>query len=193
MEHVSGFSYRAANLPSLSDCDSVGLIVDVAHFAWPARSPGSAPYASGGGPTQGPRRSRLVLYALLAYIATMGDTLGQAIKQKRLAADYTLRAFAELIQISAAHQSDIEHGRRMPSEAVLRKTAEALKRVGASYEEFLALDSRLGDDLQDMIQSTPEIGQLLRQVKESGRAPRDILRSLQEALRKQEADDADPA
>lgn len=123
----------------------------------------------------------------------MASSLGQAIKQKRLAADYTLRAFAEMIQISAAHQSDIEHGRRMPSEAVLRRTAEVLKKVGATYEEFLALDSRLGEDLQGMIQSTPEIGQLLRQVKDTGRDPREILRRLQESLRKAEEDDADPA
>lgn len=128
---------------------------------------------------------------MYAYIARMGNSLGQAIKQKRLAADYTLRAFAELIKISAAHQSDIEHGRRMPSEAVLRRTAAALKKVGASYDEFLALDGRLGDDLQDMIQSTPEIGQLLRQVKASGRDPREILRQLQENLRDQEEEDAD--
>jgi len=115
----------------------------------------------------------------------MTESLGQAIRRLRLAADITLRGFAEVIEISAAHQSDIEHGRRMPSDDVLRRTAAALKRVGATYDSLRALDSRLGDDVQAMVQRNPRVAQLLRQVTDSRRTPDEVLKELQEFLRNQ--------
>lgn len=53
-----------------------------------------------------------------------GESLGQAIRRLRLKADYRLREFALLIDLSAAYLSDIEHDRRNPTEDVLRKIAE---------------------------------------------------------------------
>lgn len=111
------------------------------------------------------------------------------IKRLRLAAGYTLRGFAEELGISAAHQSDIEHGRRMPSEALLRKTAEKLAKVGATLEELRTLDSRLELDVQAWVQQSPEVAQMLRKAKDSGRSPRDILKRFEEMLEKDEEQD----
>lgn len=109
----------------------------------------------------------------------MAETLGSAIRRLRLEAGYTLRAFAKALRISAAHQSDIEHSRRLPSDKVLRATASALSEVGVTYDSLRALDARVSPDLQEWVQRTPGVDQLLRQVKDSGRSPRDILRELQ--------------
>lgn len=113
------------------------------------------------------------------------ESLGQAIRRLRLKADYKLREFALLIDLSAAYLSDIEHDRRNPTEDVLRKIAVVLgKRVEVTYESLRSLSARLETDVQRMVQQNPEVGQLLREVRETGRPARDVIRELQEHLRK---------
>lgn len=119
----------------------------------------------------------------------MGEKLGPTIRRLRLEAEFTLRGFAGAIGISAAHQSDIEHGRRMPSDEVLRKTAAKLAKVGATYEMLRALDSRLGTEVQEWVRQSPEVGQMLRKFKESGRSPRDMLKQLEQMLKDEEGRD----
>lgn len=119
----------------------------------------------------------------------MPKTLGDEIRRLRLKADITLRSFARKLGHTAAHQSDIEHGRRMPSEEVLRKTVQELAHVGATYEALKELDTRLGDDLQEWIQKTPEARALLRETKASGRSARQVLEELRDILRKREEKD----
>lgn len=121
----------------------------------------------------------------------MAEKLGAAIRRLRAQAGYTLRKFAGMVGISAAHQSDIEHGRRMPSDKVLRETARLLEHVGATYEDLRALDARLETDLQEWVQGNPEAGQMLRQVKESGRSPKEILRDLERFLRKEDEEEGE--
>ena len=113
----------------------------------------------------------------------MAPALGDEIRRLRLEADITLRAFAKQLGHTAAHQSDIEHGRRMPSERVLRKIADAL---GATYEGLSELDPRLGPELEQLVKDNPEARALLRatdeRAKASGKSVRDILRDLQQRL-----------
>jgi transcriptional regulator with XRE-family HTH domain len=132
-----------------------------------------------------PRNSPLEAFAKLAYIMPVTtESLGQAIRRFRLSADYKLREFANLIGISAAYLSDIEHDRRNPTEDVLRAIARMLSnRVPVSYDELQSLSTRLESDLQDMVRQHPEVGQLLREVRQSGRSPSDVIRELQEILR----------
>jgi len=112
----------------------------------------------------------------------MKKTLGSEIQRLRSDAGITLRAFARQLGISASHQSDIEHGRRMPSDPLLRSIANALAHAGATYDGLKKLDSRLEKDLEAWVQKTPEARQLLREAKDSKRPVRDILRDLRRVL-----------
>lgn len=117
----------------------------------------------------------------------MAKTLGSEIRRLRLEAEFTLRGFAKKLSHTAAHQSDIEHGRRMPSEDVLRRTVEALTHVGANYEDLKELDTRLDRDLEQWMQKNPAARALLRESKASGRPVRELLqefRDRQEELEK---------
>lgn len=133
----------------------------------------------------------LDVFANLAYIRVVPpESLGKTIRRLRLDADYTLRGFAELAGISAAYQSDIEHNRRVPTEAVLRQIAKILSgRVQVTYESLRNLSTRIEDDLQHLVQNTPEVSQLLREVKQSGRPASEVLRELQELLKRQREGD----
>lgn len=111
---------------------------------------------------------------------TPADTLGLEIYRLRTKAGIGLRPFAALIKVSPAHVSDIEHNRRRPSEDVLREIVKALKHVGATYEGLDKLNSRLDRDIQAWVADNPAIRQMLREVKQSGRDPREVLRLLEE-------------
>ncbi len=111
----------------------------------------------------------------------MDESLGSAIRRLRLAAGYTLREFAQKLGISAAHQSDIEHSRRMPGDKVLDDSIRLLRHVGAS-DELRKLDPRLSPELQEWVNQTPEVAQLLREMKDSGRSASEVLKRLQQML-----------
>lgn len=112
------------------------------------------------------------------------DSLGLEILRLRTLSGTTLRAFAERVGVSAPYISDIEHERRRPSDEVLRKIAEELKSVGATYEALDKLNTRLDRDLQAWVADNPAVRQMLRQVKQSGRDPRDILKQLENQAKK---------
>jgi transcriptional regulator with XRE-family HTH domain len=110
----------------------------------------------------------------------MVKTLGSEIRRLRLLADITLRGFAKNLGHTAAHQCDIEHGRRMPSGDVLRRTVEALTHVGANYDELKDLDTRLDRDLEQWMQKNPAARALIRESKDSGRPVRELLQEFRE-------------
>lgn len=111
---------------------------------------------------------------------TPADSLGQEILRLRTLAGMTLRAFAEKIEVSAAYVSDIEHDRRRPSDDVLKRIVRELRHVGATHEGLDQLNTRLERDLQNWVANTPSVRHMLRQVKQSGRDPKDILKQLEE-------------
>lgn len=116
----------------------------------------------------------------------MSGKLKDSIKSLRLKAGYTLRGFAEEVGISAAYLSDIEHGRRMPSDEVLHRMADKLKRVGASFEYLKSLDSRIEADLARWAEDNPEAGQMLRELRSSKSDPKKVLEELRKILSQDE-------
>lgn len=54
-------------------------------------------------------------------------TLGQRIKERREELDLSLREFAKQLECSPPFVSDVEHGRRFPSEPMLEQMARLLK------------------------------------------------------------------
>jgi transcriptional regulator with XRE-family HTH domain len=102
----------------------------------------------------------------------------------------TLRRFAELVEISAPHQSDIEHNRRRPSQEVLRRMVTQLRRhVEVNLESLEKLDTRIDRETQEWVAETPGVGEMLREVRKQGLNPLDVLRRLEEQRREEEGKD----
>jgi transcriptional regulator with XRE-family HTH domain len=112
-------------------------------------------------------------------------TLGDEIRRFRLKSWITLRKFALKAGISAAHLSDIEHDRRHPSAEALARIAAELKHVGVTYQALDRLLPRLEPEMQEWVAETPEVRQMLRAVRESRRNPREVLRDIEEMLKRQ--------
>jgi transcriptional regulator with XRE-family HTH domain len=116
---------------------------------------------------------------------TERTTLGDEIRRFRLKAGITLRKFALKAGISAAHLSDIEHNRRRPSAEALARIAAELRHVGVTYPALDRLMPRLEPEMQEWVAATPEVRQMLRAVRASKRNPQDVLRDIQEMLKRQ--------
>ncbi|MGD1096672.1 MAG: helix-turn-helix transcriptional regulator [Bryobacteraceae bacterium] len=93
------------------------------------------------------------------------QTLSQRIHELREEKDLSLREFArQLGDISPAHISDIENGRRNPSDDLLQKMARVL---GAKFDELKGLDNRLPvEELRRAMRADPAYGFALRKVTE---------------------------
>ena len=92
-------------------------------------------------------------------------TLGQKIRELREAKDISLREFAKKLgDLSAAFVSDVELGRRFPSDKVLSKIAHHL---GVTVDELKKYDTRPPlDELKRIAASDPTFGFALRTVIE---------------------------
>jgi transcriptional regulator with XRE-family HTH domain len=113
----------------------------------------------------------------------MVKRIGERIRELREEQDFSLREFArKLDNLSAAHLSDIELGRRYPSQDLLKKIASNLH---VPIEELEKLDSRPPvEELKRMAEANPSFGFALRKMLEEEVSPQAILDYLDEKSRK---------
>jgi transcriptional regulator with XRE-family HTH domain len=110
-------------------------------------------------------------------------TLGEKIRELREKKDISLREFArQLGDLSAAFISDVELGRRFPSEKVLKQMAEIL---GTDAEDLLKYDTRPPmDELKRLAASDPTYGVLLRTIAEKSFDPREVTKFINKSSEK---------
>ena len=108
----------------------------------------------------------------------MDKRLGDKIRELREEQDMSLRELAKKLEGgSAAHLSDIELGRRLPSESLLRQLAEKL---GVSYGELDVLDSRAPiETLKRKSEQNPVFGYALRRMVENDIKPDELLKFIE--------------
>lgn len=105
----------------------------------------------------------------------MPKSLGTRIRELREERDLSLREFAKkLDDTSPAHVSDIELGRRFPSDELLTKMAKIL---AVPLAELKSLDLRPRvDELKKLIESNPVYGVALRKLTDKEISPEDLLK-----------------
>ena len=105
-------------------------------------------------------------------------TLGQKLRELREKADLSLRELATRLDVSAPFLSDIELGRRYPSEEVLARMAVTLK---IPADELKLYDVREPvADMKRLMEQNPRLGFAFRTVVEGVKSGRltseDLLR-----------------
>jgi len=104
----------------------------------------------------------------------MAKTLGQRIRELRDQEDLSLRELAEKVGVSAAFLSDIELGRRYPSDSKLAKIAHAL---GTPLDELRTFDTRPPvDELKRLSAENPTYGLAFRRIINKKISPDEILK-----------------
>jgi len=91
-------------------------------------------------------------------------TFGQVLREKRVAAGFSLRKFASEVGVSPTYVSQVEQDNVDPPTADrVKKMAELLKE---NVDEWTALAGRLTEDLPEIIRSAPQaVPDLLRAVR----------------------------
>ena len=109
--------------------------------------------------------------------------LGERIRELREAKDLSLREFArQLGDLSAAFVSDIELGRRFPSEKVLAKMATVL---GVKTEDLMKHDTRPPvEEFKRLAASDPTYGVLLRTIVEQKIDPGEVTKFINKSAEK---------
>jgi transcriptional regulator with XRE-family HTH domain len=113
-------------------------------------------------------------------------SLGKRLHELRDRADLSLRELAKRVGISGPFLSDIELGRRFPSEEILAKLASALN---VSLEDLKQYDNREPiADLKRLMDSNPKLGFAFRtaveKVKSGELTAEDIIARLGKSPRK---------
>ena len=114
-------------------------------------------------------------------------TLGERIRELREERDISLRELASKIDVSAAFMSDVELGRRHPSDKHMAAVAEAL---GTSLEDLQQFDTR--PPLREFRRATlsnPEYGFAFRQVLEKEISSTDLLEFIRQQDEKRQKDE----
>lgn len=100
-------------------------------------------------------------------------TLGQRIRELRKQKDFSLRELAKEICVSAAFLSDIELGRRYPSEKVLTNLAQKL---ATAIEDLREYDIRPPvEDLKRLAVSNPLYRVAFRKIIDEKISPQDLM------------------
>ena len=102
--------------------------------------------------------------------------LGERIRELREQKDLSVREFAKKVKVSAPFLSDVELGRRYPSEEVLKVIALAL---GNSLADLKKHDARPPvEELKRISANNPAMGFALRRVVDEGVNPDELLEFL---------------
>lgn len=114
----------------------------------------------------------------------MTKTFGDFVRERRAARDMSLREFAKKLgDVSPAHISDIENGRRHPSDELLKKMAHLL---GVTMQELQKHDARPPvDELKRMADRNPTYGFALRKLAESKVNADELLSYIDEQAKKE--------
>ncbi len=114
----------------------------------------------------------------------MKKTLGARIRELRQNARLSLRDLGDRLKgpdnpnpVSAAYLSDLENGRRFPSEDMFGKLATAL---GTTEEELRNHDQRAaGRELEELVELNPQYAfafrQIIGDVRNSGISPDEVI------------------
>jgi transcriptional regulator with XRE-family HTH domain len=102
--------------------------------------------------------------------------LGERIRELRERQDLSVRDLAKMIKVSAPFMSDVELGRRHPSDEVLTTIAAAL---GTTLEDLKKHDARPPiEALKRIAANNPAMGFALRRVVDEGVSPDELLEFL---------------
>lgn len=103
-------------------------------------------------------------------------TLGERIRELREAQDSSVRELAKKLKVSAPFLSDIELGRRHPSDEVLQRLAVAL---GTKVDDLEKYDTRPPiQELKRIAANDPAMGFALRKVVDEGISSEQLLEFL---------------
>jgi len=120
-------------------------------------------------------------------MAEKRPSFGAYLRERRVAKGYSLRRFAELLDVSPTYLSHVEQG-KVDSPPTAKLVSRAAGLLGESPDELIGMAGRVPEDLPKIIQSEPGLmPELLRAAK--GLTADKLKKLAEEAKRLQEGGD----
>lgn len=116
------------------------------------------------------------------------SSLGQRIRQARIASNRSLRAAARELSLSPSYMNDIEFDRRVPSESVLLQIADLF---GLDPDQLLGAAGRVGAHAEAYLKDNPTAGVLFRRVSGAGLGEKQLRELLDQVDKMKREDSAD--
>ena len=114
-------------------------------------------------------------------------TLGGRIRELREEKDFSLRELARLLDVSPAFMSDVELGRRFPTDELLAKMA---KKLGTTVTELRTYDSRPPlDHLKRLASANPAYGFALRRMVEEKVSAEELIKFIEQQRATEESEE----
>jgi transcriptional regulator with XRE-family HTH domain len=111
----------------------------------------------------------------------MGQTFGQILREKRIAAGHSVRQAAKLIGISPSYLSRLENepGMRPPSEKVIR--AFSFVYAADRHEEMMRAAGRIESWIQIRFEEDPELRGLMSEMDRRNMTAADVIAILRDS------------
>lgn len=90
-------------------------------------------------------------------------TIGEIIAEARKQSGLSLRAVAGRVPISFTYLSEIEKGKRMPSEKVIKSLSEQSE-LSLDFDHMMAHSGRIGEEAEAYLEKHPAFGKVIRVV-----------------------------
>jgi len=97
----------------------------------------------------------------MAHGSMTDRSLGEVVRDGRLAKEWSLRDLAKRVAKTPSYLSDIENDRRVPAEEMLKDLARLLD---LDFNDLMARAGRFGEDIVRYVTREPMAGALFRQV-----------------------------
>ncbi|SRR6266542_5959761 len=106
------------------------------------------------------------------------QTLGDYVRQARIAKGHSLRDLAARLDLAPSYLSDIENDRRVPSEEVLKGLSREL---ALDFDQLMAFAGRFGDRADRYLKRNPTAGRLFRRISEANLDEQELKKLLHQA------------
>lgn len=90
-------------------------------------------------------------------------TIGEIIAEARKNSGLSLRAVSGRVPISFTYLSEIEKGKRMPSEKVIKALSEQSE-LNLDFDYMMAHSGRIGEEAEVYLEKHPAFGKVIRKV-----------------------------
>jgi len=90
-------------------------------------------------------------------------TIGEIITEARKQSGLSLRAVARRVPVNFSYLAEIEKGKRMPSEKIIKALSEQSE-LNLDFDHMMAHSGRIGEEAETYLKKHPNFGRVIRNV-----------------------------
>lgn len=90
-------------------------------------------------------------------------TIGEIIAEARKNSGLSLRTVAGRVPVNFSYLAEIEKGKRMPSEKIIKALSQQTE-LNLNFDHMMAYSARLGEEAETYLKKHPTFGKVIRNI-----------------------------